>query len=138
MTAVRLTPSRHRRRALAGRTVLGLLGLAVLFVLTMVLSLMAGSTFSATVLEVLRGGGSSEARYVVAELRVPRTVAGLIVGAALGVAGALVQAFTRNPLADPGILGVNAGAAFAVAIGVAFLGMRDRLLSGWLCWERSS
>lgn len=83
-------------------------------------------------LEVLRGGGSSEARYVVAELRVPRTVAGLIVGAALGVAGALVQAFTRNPLADPGILGVNAGAAFAVAIGVAFLGMRDISSVVWL------
>ena len=134
MTAVRLTPSRHRRRALAGRTVLGLLGLAVLFVLTMVLSLMAGSNLlpPATVLEVLRGGGSSEARYVVAELRVPRTVAGLIVGAALGVAGALVQAFTRNPLADPGILGVNAGAAFAVAIGVAFLGMRDISSVVWL------
>lgn len=61
--------------------------------------------------------------YVVWDLRIPRTVAGLAVGIALGVAGALIQALTRNPLADPGILGVNAGAAFFVAIGVAVFGV---------------
>ena len=55
--------------------------------------------------------------------RVPRTVAGVAVGAAIAVAGALVQALTRNPLADPGILGVNAGAAVAVAAGVSLLGI---------------
>ena len=55
---------------------------------------------------------------VVRELRLPRTVLALIVGAALGVAGALMQAITRNPLADPGILGVNAGAAGAVVIAI--------------------
>lgn len=59
---------------------------------------------------------------IVRELRLPRTVLGLLVGAALGVAGALIQAMTRNPLADPGILGVNAGAAFFVAIAVGVLG----------------
>lgn len=48
--------------------------------------------------------------------RVPRTLGGLIVGASIAVAGALIQAVSRNPLADPGILGVNAGAAFAVAL----------------------
>ncbi|MDQ0643884.1 FecCD family ABC transporter permease [Microbacterium murale] len=56
-------------------------------------------------------------------LRVPRTILGVLVGAALGVSGALMQALTRNPLADPGILGVNAGAGFAVVLGVAFLGI---------------
>lgn len=59
---------------------------------------------------------------IIRELRVPRTVLGLIVGIALGVSGALIQAMTRNPLADPGILGVNAGAAFFVAIAVGALG----------------
>src|SRR5690606_13598175 len=58
-------------------------------------------------------------------LRVPRTLVGLLVGTALGVAGALIQAMTRNPLADPGILGVNAGAAFAVVLAVALLGLTD-------------
>ena len=51
---------------------------------------------------------------IVRSLRVPRTVIGLAVGAALGLAGAVMQGVTRNPLADPGILGVNAGAALAV------------------------
>lgn len=61
--------------------------------------------------------GSNE-DTIVRALRVPRTVVGLVVGMALGVSGALIQALTRNPLADPGILGVNAGAAFFVAIGM--------------------
>ncbi|ASR35676.1 ABC transporter permease [Prauserella marina] len=56
-------------------------------------------------------------------LRVPRTVLGVLVGAALGVAGALMQGLTRNPLADPGILGVNSGAGFAIVAGVAMFGV---------------
>lgn len=55
-------------------------------------------------------------------VRLPRTVAGLLVGACLAVAGAIMQALTRNPLASPGILGVNAGAAFAVVAAVLMLG----------------
>lgn len=60
---------------------------------------------------------------MVVELRVPRTILGIAVGAALAVCGALIQAFTRNPLADPGILGVNAGASFAVTFAVGVLGL---------------
>lgn len=63
-------------------------------------------------------GTSNE--IVILHSRIPRTAAGLLVGLAFGVAGALIQSFTRNPLADPGILGVNAGAACAIALGVAF------------------
>lgn len=65
---------------------------------------------------------ASSNAVIIRELRVPRTVLGLTVGVALGVSGALIQAMTRNPLADPGILGVNAGAAFLVAIAVGVLG----------------
>jgi iron complex transport system permease protein len=65
--------------------------------------------------------GSTEAAIVRGQ-RVPRTVLGLVAGAALGLAGAVMQALTRNPLADPGILGVNAGAALAVVLGVALSG----------------
>ncbi|MFT4188890.1 MAG: iron chelate uptake ABC transporter family permease subunit [Aeromicrobium sp.] len=54
--------------------------------------------------------------------RVPRTILGVLVGASLGVAGALMQSLTRNPLADPGVLGVNAGASFAVVLSVALVG----------------
>ena len=62
--------------------------------------------------------GSDDA-IIVHDLRIPRTILGLIVGAALGVGGALMQALTRNPLADPGLLGVNAGAAAAVVTATA-------------------
>ncbi|MFT4210575.1 MAG: iron chelate uptake ABC transporter family permease subunit [Microbacterium sp.] len=64
----------------------------------------------------------SEAAIIVWQSRIPRTAAGLVTGAAFGVAGALIQALTRNPLADPGILGVNAGARFAVTLGISLSG----------------
>ena len=64
--------------------------------------------------------------------RVPRTVLGLLVGFALGVAGAVMQGQTRNPLADPGILGVSAGASLAVVIGVYVLGTSSILTTLWL------
>lgn len=65
----------------------------------------------------------SNASSIVWGLRGPRTIVGMIVGAAFGVAGALIQSLTRNPLADPGILGVNAGAGFAITLGVTFFGL---------------
>ncbi|MGO3147686.1 MAG: FecCD family ABC transporter permease [Leucobacter sp.] len=78
-----------------------------------------------SVSEVWRGllvRDQSEASLIVWTLRGPRTILGIVAGAAFGVAGALIQALTRNPLADPGILGVNAGAGFAVTIGAGLLG----------------
>jgi len=60
---------------------------------------------------------------VVRDLRVPRTVIGLLAGLALGVSGALMQGITRNPLADPGLLGVNAGSSLFVLIGISFFGV---------------
>lgn len=71
---------------------------------------------------LLAPDGSSEAT-VLHQLRVPRTLLGLVVGAALGIAGCLMQSLTRNPLADPGILGVNAGASVAVVLAVALTGV---------------
>lgn len=66
---------------------------------------------------------STPEELIIRETRIPRTLAGLVVGAALGTSGALIQALTRNPLADPGILGVNAGATFAVALGIGIFGV---------------
>lgn len=75
--------------------------------------------------------GSGTANDVlVHDVRVPRTLLGLLVGAALGVAGAVMQALTRNPLAEPGILGVNAGAAAAVVSAISFLGVNS--LTGYV------
>jgi len=76
-----------------------------------------------TVLEALHARATGNPDHeVVWGARIPRTVGGLVVGSGIAVAGALIQAVSRNPLADPGILGVNAGAAFAVALSVAVLG----------------
>lgn len=60
---------------------------------------------------------------IVHGLRIPRSVLGLVAGAAIGAAGALTQGHTRNPMADPGMLGVNAGAACAVVVGVYVIGI---------------
>ena len=66
---------------------------------------------------------SSDEAVIVRELRVPRTVLGVLVGLALGAAGALMQGHTRNPLGDPGLLGVAAGASFAVVLAISVLGV---------------
>jgi iron complex transport system permease protein len=65
----------------------------------------------------------SSAYPVVHRMRLPRTLLGLLAGAALGLAGGVMQALTRNPLADPGLLGINAGASAAVATAASFLGV---------------
>lgn len=74
------------------------------------------------VLAALRGDSSDVARAAVVA-RLPRTALAILVGAALALSGAAMQAVTRNPLADPGILGVSNGAALAVVLGIAFFGL---------------
>ncbi|WKK22617.1 iron chelate uptake ABC transporter family permease subunit [Streptomyces olivoreticuli] len=78
---------------------------------------------------LLHSASGSDA-VVVREVRLPRTLLGILVGAALGLAGAVMQALTRNPLAEPGILGVNAGAAAAVVSAISFLGIGT--ISGYM------
>lgn len=73
--------------------------------------------------------GSSD-DVLVRKVRIPRTVLGLIVGSALGLAGAVMQALTRNPLAEPGLLGVNAGASAAVVSAISFFGVTS--LTGYV------
>ncbi|WP_440900353.1 FecCD family ABC transporter permease [Actinosynnema sp.] len=75
--------------------------------------------------DVLAGLGGSQdtlAQAAVAK-RVPRTLLAVVVGAALGISGAVMQGVTRNPLADPGILGVNSGASLAIAVGMTSFGL---------------
>ncbi len=65
----------------------------------------------------------NDLHLILRELRVPRTILALSAGAALGLAGGVMQAVTRNPLAEPGLLGVNSGAAMAVVLGASALGL---------------
>ncbi|MFF1573338.1 iron chelate uptake ABC transporter family permease subunit [Leifsonia sp. NPDC058292] len=125
-------PSAGLAHRLPTRLVWVLATVAVLLVVV-VLSLSVGSRGipPATVWEALFGRGTPADVTVVLQGRVPRTIAGLLVGAGIGVAGALIQAVTRNPLADPGILGVNFGAAFAIAIAVGVFGITAPLGYVW-------
>ena len=78
----------------------------------------------ATTWQALQGADLySDAALIVRQLRLPRTLVAILAGGALGVAGALLQALARNPLAEPGLLGVNGGAALAVMAGVVLLGL---------------
>ncbi len=77
---------------------------------------------------------SATDHLIVRELRVWRTVVGIGVGAALAVSGALMQGVTRNPLADPGLLGVNAGASLAVVLAIWALGLESLLGLVWFAF----
>ena len=100
----------------------GLAVLALLFVLSVAFGTRAVSL--SEVFAALGGDTDGIAQAAVVK-RIPRTVLALLVGAALALSGTTMQAVTRNPLADPGILGVSSGAALAVVTGIAFFGMSD-------------
>lgn len=104
-------------------------------VLILVVAVLASIAIGAKQLslgEVWHGLFESSGTYgdVVVDDRISRTVLGLLAGAALGLAGAVLQALTRNPLADPGLLGINAGASAAVVTAITFFGVTS--LSGYV------
>ncbi|EEX36333.1 ferric enterobactin transport system permease protein fepD [Vibrio metschnikovii] len=86
------------------------------------------------VIDVLLSQTISTDSLIIIESRLPRTLTGLFVGSALAVAGCLIQSITRNPLADPGILGVNSGASFFVLVGVVVLGNQSMSEHLWLAF----
>ncbi|MFT9669098.1 FecCD family ABC transporter permease [Streptomyces rhizosphaericola] len=76
----------------------------------------------------------TEIRLIVQTVRVPRTVLAVVAGIALGVGGALIQGYTRNPIADTGLLGVNTGASFAVVTAIAVFGFTDPFQYVWFAF----
>lgn len=108
--------------------------LCVVLFIVLVASLSFGSRsipFETVFYSLWEFDGSIIEHLVIHDLRLPRTFIGITVGAAFGVAGVLMQAITRNPLADPGLLGVNAGASFAVVLAIWLLGITT---IGGLVW----
>jgi iron complex transport system permease protein len=93
--------------------------IALLVAVLASLAIGAGDVGPVRALSVVFGGGDEDARFAVLELRIPRTLVAIAVGLALGVAGAVLQAAARNPLAEPGLLGVSQGASFAVVLTIA-------------------
>lgn len=111
--------------------VLGLLVSVVILVLVAMASIAVGAK-GLSVEQVWHGLFQDTGTYgdVVVADRLSRTVLGLLAGAALGLSGAVLQALTRNPLADPGLLGINAGASAAVVTAITFFGVTS--LSGYV------
>lgn len=103
---------------------LGLLACFVVLLLCLLASVRFGAARIGTldVIGAFFDYGGSEGDLIIRTLRVPRALIAALVGAALAVAGAIIQGLTRNPLSDPGILGIEAGAALAVVGSVFFLG----------------
>jgi iron complex transport system permease protein len=120
-----------RRRA--PRLALTLVGTIALLGVAILMSLAVGNKFVpvADVWLALTDPGATYADAVVSS-RIPRTILGVLVGASLAVAGAIMQGIARNPLADPGLFGVNAGAAAAIVTGTAFLGLGSAATGVWI------
>jgi iron complex transport system permease protein len=114
-----------RRRATTSRTLAKLVLTALVLLVACLASLTIGarSVGVGTMLDAVTAFDPSNGDHAVVLSRVPRTVVGLLVGAALATAGAALQGVARNPLADPGILGINAGASLAVVLGIYVLGL---------------
>lgn len=113
------------RRPAAARLLWLLSGLALLVVLCAASLAFGVRDVSLADVVAALGGASGTVEQAAVTARMPRTVLAVLVGAALALSGTTLQAVTRNPLADPGILGVSAGASLAVVIGFAFFGLAD-------------
>lgn len=108
------------------------LAACLVFVVLVSLSVGAGGWSLDAVGRLVTGAGGDEpSDLIVRDLRLPRTAAGLLVGAAFGASGAVMQGVTRNPLAEPGLLGVSAGAATAVVMAISVGGVTTVPVLTW-------
>ncbi len=101
-----------------------ILSLLVSLLLTLILSIGLGSTLVplSEIIQTLVGQGSKQYDFIILSLRLPRVLVALLIGAALGVSGAILQGVIRNPLASPDIIGITNGAAFAATAFIVYLG----------------
>lgn len=117
------------------RRIIGIYLLSILFLaICVILSLALGSKnieFSQVINALNNSSDTSFAALVVRE-RIPRTVFSIMAGTSLGISGALMQSITRNPIADPSILGVNTGASLFVVVGIVFLNISSPNQYIWL------
>ncbi|WP_233522045.1 FecCD family ABC transporter permease [Streptomyces triticagri] len=119
----RRSPRRARSKPLLA---LGLLGVGGVLLLAVLASLAIGSgpvSFADVLQGVFDPQQGDKGQLIIQEVRIPRTVAGLLAGVALGLGGTVMQGVARNPLADPSLLGVNQGASLAVVTAISALGL---------------
>ncbi|MDT0118238.1 iron ABC transporter permease [Microbacterium sp. PRF11] len=126
-------PRDARPRRWGRRRVVGVAALVVVLLVAAVLSVTFGAR-DVTASDVWAGltGSTDTASAAAVAKRVPRTVLAILVGAALAVSGAVLQGATRNPLADPQILGINGGAGLAIVVGIAFFGLGSATSYIWV------
>ncbi|MFC6012286.1 FecCD family ABC transporter permease [Nocardia lasii] len=117
-----LPPSAAPARLARGGAVLVVAALVLCGVCVASMAIGAQSIPPGDVLAALFGRGEDSVRVIVGQWRLSRTLVGLVCGVALGAAGVVIGALTRNPIADPGLLGVNAGAALGIAVGLTLTG----------------
>ncbi|GAA4655645.1 FecCD family ABC transporter permease [Arthrobacter cryoconiti] len=125
--------------AVSGK-ILWLVVLAAVLIVVVLGSLAVGARNIplSTVLDAVFHPDQANGDHAVVASRLVRTVAGLVVGASLGLAGTSMQGVARNPLADPGILGINAGASLAVVAGIFFLGVTTVSSYLWFAFAGSA
>ena len=115
----------HNNRKIVFTTILGI----ALLIIAIAISITYGakSVGLCDIRDALLGRNTTEYNVNVVQARIPRTYFGIIAGIALSISGALMQSITRNPIADPSILGVNTGASLFIVIGIAYLNITSKL-----------
>jgi iron complex transport system permease protein len=128
MNVQQMKNEEYKRRVAVKNAVIVLI-FSVLLVLSFIVSMNTGySKLSPPgTLRTLLGGGTSREELILFGFRLPRIVISMLVGAGLALSGCIIQGVTRNPLADPGLLGINAGAGLTVILFVLFLGTQSFL-----------
>lgn len=124
------------RRLRRSPDVVVLPAVVILLLITVVTSILVGPqllTFDQLVHAFTNPTGT-DTDLIVRDSRVPRTLIGIAAGSALAVSGVIMQTLTRNPLAEPGLLGVNAGASLAVAVAIVVLGIGDFASTMWFAF----
>lgn len=114
------------------KLILGLLVLMCMFLVAMVFG--AADISLKDAWSALTSSASGDNLSIIREIRLPREIAAIFVGAALAVSGAIMQGMTRNPLADPGLLGLSAGANAALAITIAFMPAANYFITMVACF----
>lgn len=112
----------------------------IVFFVVFIMAMMFGAAKTSVydVWSALKSNDSSNIISMLKEIRLPRVIGAIFVGSALAVSGAIMQGTTRNPLADPGLLGLTAGANFTLALTIAFIPQSNYLLIMIACFIGSS
>lgn len=115
---------------------LGLLAALVLVIVSILSSIVFGvlETTWQTAIDTYTNFSGTNEEIVIRDVRVPRALIAAVVGASLGLSGVLMQVLTRNPLADPGIFGINAGASFAVVMAVNLFSISSLTAFTWIAF----